>query len=210
MSAFFTATNRSEKLQFGETYHILNKAIANEKLFISANDYFYFLQKLERFVLPWIDILSYCLIPNHFHLLVTIKEIDKISEKLLRLKDNDEDQEKLIIQSFSNFFNSYTKSYNKKHNRQGRLFLYPFKRILVDDDDYLTYVINYIHRNPIHHGITNNYSTWKYSSYKAFLTDSPTKVNREYVLKLFGTKEEFISFHDDNKTKQGLREYLIE
>lgn len=208
MSAYFKTINQYENLQFGETYHILNRAIGNESLFISDDDYFYFLQKLDRFLLPWIDVFAYCLIPNHFHLLVTIKEIDKIPEKLLRL--DKKEPEKLLLQAFSNFFNSYSKSYNKIHERKGRLLLYPFKRILVDDDDYLIYLINYIHRNPIHHGITDNYLTWKYSSYKAFLTNRPTKVKREYVLTLFGSKDEFVSFHTDNKTKQGLREYLME
>jgi REP element-mobilizing transposase RayT len=208
MSAYFKTTNFYEKLQFGETYHILNRAIGNENLFNSKDDYFYFLQKLERYILPWSDLLSYCLVPNHFHLLVTIKEFDKIPDKLFRSVK--EEQEKLILQAFSNFFNSYSKSYNKIYNRKGRVFLYPFKRILVDDDDYLIYVINYIHRNPFHHGIVDDYTTWKYSSYKAFLSNSSTKIKRDYVLSIFGSGDEFVLFHNENKTKQGLKEYLIE
>ncbi len=208
MSNHQKAVNQYEKLQFGEIYHILNKAIGNEKLFISQKDYFYFLQKLEHFLLPWIDVLAYCLIPNHFHLLVNIKEMDEIPDKLLW--PGGDDKEKLIIQTFSNFFNSYAKSYNNIHNRKGRLFLYSFKRILVDDDDYLTYLISYIHRNPIHHGLSDDYASWKYSSYNAFLSDKPSKVNKEYVLELFGSKEEFVSFHEDNRTKKGLKGYLLE
>jgi REP element-mobilizing transposase RayT len=198
------------KLQFGETYHILNKAISDDRLFISNDDYFYFLKKLERYILPWADVLSYCLIPNHFHLLISVKDFEEIPTKLFRISNPEEEHEKKIIQAFSNFLNSYTKSYNKTHNRKGRLFLYPFKRIFVDDNDYLTYLIAYIHRNPIHHGITDSYSSWKYSSYNTFISDKPTKVMRDYVLSLFGSKEEFNSFHADNKTVKGLKKYLIE
>jgi REP element-mobilizing transposase RayT len=204
----FKNTNNYEKLQFGETYHILNKAISNDKLFITEKDYFYFLQKMERFLSPWVNLLSYCLIPNHFHLLVRIKETDEISEKALH--SNQAEKERLITQSFSNFFNSYTKSFNKAHNRQGRLFLYPFKRILVNDDNYLTYLICYIHRNPIHHGLTDEYASWKYSSYNTFLTEKPSSVDQKSVMEIFGSKEEFIAFHENNKTKKGLKEYILE
>ncbi len=202
------ATNQYEELQFGETYHVFNRAIGNEKLFVSEKDYLYFLQKLERFLLPWVNLLAYCLIPNHFHLLVNIKNMNEIPEKLLL--SGRKEPEKLIVQSFSNFFNSYSRSYNNVHNRKGRLFLYPFKRILVDDDDYLNYLICYIHRNPIHHGFTDDYTSWKYSSYNVYLTGELSKVNKEYVLDLFGSKEEFVAFHAENKTKKGLKEYILE
>jgi len=69
----------------------------------------------------------------------------------------------------------------------GRLFLYPFKRILVDKEDYLLFLINYIHRNPIHHGIVKNFSDWKYSSYNTILSDKFTKIERSYILQLFGS-----------------------
>ena len=200
--------NQHEKLRFGETYHILNRAVSSDKLFLSDKDYFYFLQKLNYFLLPWIDVIAYCLIPNHFHLLVNIKEKEKIPEKLL--KPGGDDPEKLIIRAFGNFFNSYAKSFNNVHKRKGRLFLYSFKRILVDKEDYMTYLICYIHRNPIHHGLTDDYESWKYSSYNALLSDKPSKVNKEYVLNLFGSKKEFIAFHVENKTKRGLKDYLLE
>ncbi len=200
--------NQHEKLRFGETYHILNRAVSSDKLFISGKDYFYFLQKLDYFLLPWIDVIAYCLIPNHFHLLVNIKEKEKIPVKLLKRGGNE--PEKLINAAFSNFFNSYAKSFNNVHKRKGRLFLYSFKRILVDKDDYLTSLICYIHRNPIHHGLTDDYESWKYSSYNAFLSNKPSKVNKEYVLNLFGSKKDFISFHKENITKRGLKDYLME
>ena len=196
------------KLIPGNDYHIFNKAIGTDKLFFSEKDYFFFLEKLNRFILPVADILSYCLIPNHFHLLVKIKDFDDLPPKIKKQKEHP--VELLISKVFSNFFNSYSKSYNQAHSRQGRLFLYPFKRIIVEDEGYLIYLINYIHRNPIHHGITNSFTSWKYSSYNAILSEKPTSIDRDFVLSVFGDKEEFIAFHQDNKIKPGLDKYLFE
>jgi len=110
MSSYLKITNKLEKLTPGNTYHIFNKAIGSDKLFISPTDYYYFLQKLERYILPIADIISYCLMPNHFHLLVDIKEIDRLQIKIP--KQYIDEPELYISQVFSNFFNSYSKSFN--------------------------------------------------------------------------------------------------
>jgi len=200
--------NRQEYLDFGKFYHIYNKAIGKELLFKTEYDYFFFLKKIDRFILPVAKIISYCLIPNHFHLLIYTRDEDEI-KKNLRKKSFDSNRNP-IIQSFSNFFNSYSKSYNKIQNRMGRLFVYPFKKILVDKDDYLISLICYIHRNPIHHGMVNDFSKWKYSSYNAFITNKPTKVEREFVIGLFGSLNDFIVFHNENKIKPGIDSYIFE
>ena len=201
-------TNKLERLTFGETYHIYNKAISHEKLFIISDDYSYFLKKLNRYILPIANIIAYCLVPNHFHLLVTIKDEENIPESLL--KKNKENPNQLISKSFSNFFNSYTRSFNIVHHRAGRLFLYPFKRILVDNDGYFVCLINYIHRNPVHHGLTTNYSDWKYSSYNAYISEKSTHINRKKGLSLFSSLEEFILFHKENQSVPGIEKYYFE
>jgi len=201
-------TNKLERLTFGETYHIYNKAISHEKLFIISDDYSYFLKKLNRYILPIANIIAYCLVPNHFHLLVTIKDEENIQESLL--KKNKENPNQLISKSFSNFFNSYTRSFNIVHHRAGRLFLYPFKRILVDNDGYFVCLINYIHRNPVHHGLTTNYSDWKYSSHNAYISEKSTHINRKKGLSLFSSLEEFILFHKENQSVPGIEKYYFE
>ena len=208
MSDYFKTTNKYERLIPGNTYHIFNKAIGSDKLFVSSEDYSYFLQKIDRYILPIADIISYCLIPNHFHLLVEIKEYDLLPIKLS--KQYIEAPDLYISQVFSNFFNSYTKSFNNAHERVGRLFLYPFKRILVEDNDFMIYLINYIHRNPIHHGLVKSFPEWVYSSYNAIISNRKTKVNRATVLSHFGSKDEFIIFHNENSTKPGMEKYLFE
>ena len=185
-----------ESLEYGETYHIYNKAVGGVLLFISPIDYQYFLKKLERFILPIADIYAYCLIPNHFHLLLRIKEYVEISNTKKTEFDT-----KWIIQVFSNFFISYSRSYNNVYNRQGRLFLQPFKRIKVDDEDYLTDLVAYIHRNPIRHGIATDFTDWKYSSYRSYLSNKKTRIVKEEILSYFDSLEDFIIFHNENKNK---------
>ena len=203
-----TNVNRYEKLGFGKYYHILNKAVGNELLFRTEKDYYYFLAKIEHYILPIADIYSYCLIPNHFHLLIKIKAEENINLQYLKIDDNL--GYKVLQQTFGNFFNSYSKSYNKVYDRKGSLFLRPFKRILVEDESYLLSLITYIHRNPIHHKINKEYSDWKYSSYNAIVSNKSTKIKRMEVIDFFGSEEEFVIFHEDNKPIKGIGKYLLE
>ncbi len=197
--------NKEETLSCGETYHIYNRAVGDELLFKSEKDYEYFIKKLKRFIIPIANIFAYCLIPNHFHLLLKIKESDYISGL-----HNIEEKEysKFITKVFGNFFNSYSKSYNKVHKRKGRLFIQPYKRIVVEDEYYFRILVNYIHRNPIHHGLVLNFSDWKYSSYSIILSNKTTFIDNEEVLSFFNSKEEFIEFHNENKVRDTGNDYL--
>jgi len=197
-------TNKSERLLFGETYHIYNRAVGSELMFKTDDDYSFFLKKLARFILPISNIYAYCLIPNHFHLLLKIKEFDEIKKQVSVV------DEIVIEKAFFGFFISYSKSYNKAHNRRGRLMLQSFKRILVEDEDYYTSLISYIHRNPIHHGLVDNYQDWKYSSFNAFLSDKKTSIDKVEVLSYFDSQEDFVAFHEENKTKLGAEKYFLE
>jgi len=200
-------TDKLEVLVCGETYHVYNKAVGNELLFKTTIDYKYFLVKLERFILPVANVYTYCLIPNHFHLLLKIKDPDEIPGLQ---KISGDDYSKYLDQVFGNFFNSYSKSFNKAHNRKGRLFFQPFKRILVEDEDYFIVMVNYVHRNPIHHGLVNELEDWEHSSYKSIISTKPTRLGRNEVIAFFGSVEGFVLFHEDNKQKPGIEKFYLE
>lgn len=208
MPSEYKYVNKEEILDFDKVYHIYNRSIGNELLFRKEKDYYFFLQKLERYILPIADIYAYCLMPNHFHLLIRTR-IEE--ETLINLKkQSKKDGVKVLTQTFSNFFNSYSKSYNKVHKRMGRLFLYPFKRILVDKEDYLLTLVNYIHRNPIHHGFVKNYTEWKYSSFNAIIENKPSIVNRDLLLDYFTSVGDFIAFHEMKKVFKDSEKYFLE
>lgn len=194
-----------DSLDYGETYHVYNKAVGDVLLFKSANDYLYFLKKLKRFILPVADVYAYCLIPNHFHLLLKIKEFEDMSNSKKTELDT-----KWITQIFGNFFISYSRSYNNTYNRQGRLFYQPFQRIKVDDMSYFTELVAYIHRNPIHHGIVSEFSDWRHSSYNSYLSNKETSIDKAEVLSYFDSLEDFIKFHKENKSRYDNGKYFLE
>ncbi len=165
-----------EPLHKNNHYHIFNRGNNGTDLFLEEGNYDYFLNLLTKYVVPNADILSYCLLKNHFHLLVRTKNIKN---------------EKLISQGFSNLFNAYTKAINKKYHRTGSLFQDRFKRIKIADENYLIQLIVYINLNPVYHEFVNNAEDYKYSSYRAIISDKQTLVDRNDVIHLFEDKENF-------------------
>jgi len=200
--------NKTEKLEPEKYYHIFNRAVGNEILFKSDRDYSMFFSKLRNFILPVCDLIAYCLIPNHFHFF--IRTFDEVSiQNNLKLINQDQIFNRLNL-AFSNFFNAYAKAFNLKYSRKGELFMFPFKRIVVEDQAYFISIINYIHRNPVHHGLVKHHEEWKYSSFNTYLSKNETSINRELGMAFFGDLDEFIRFHKENNVKKGTREFLVE
>ncbi len=171
-----------------EYYHIYNRGVDKRNIFENQNDYHRFLALLHtsnmkgvarfpkeftqnpdiQFLIPkkdpLIDICSYCLMPNHFHLIVRVREDGQLS---------------LFMQKLTT---AYTMYFNKRNERSGALFQGTFKAKHVDTDEYLKYLIAYIHLNPVkliepdwkETGIQDRkrageyLDSYKYSSYKDF------------------------------------------
>jgi len=187
-------------------YHIYNHANGFENIFNEDFDKDKFLTKFKEYIVPFADTFSYCLMPNHFHILLRIKSLDKLLKsdkfsnivKIKQTKTNKEFYEKInskISYQFSHFFNSYAQSYNNKYNRMGSLFKSNFERKLVNKEKYFLKLIHYIHYNPVEHGFVEKISDWKYSSYNAIIQNSDTILLRDDVLEAFGDKENFIYIH---------------
>jgi putative transposase len=184
-------------------YHVYNRAIGNEKAFLEEKNYHFFLQKIKDYLLPIADVYSYCLLPNHYHLLLYTKDETTIAAhkealiKTEKLSGTFTTTEAFVLQQFSNMGNSYTKAFNKTYNRKGRLFMESLKRKIIDTELYFTKTIHYIHVNPVHHGLTKQLSQWPYCSYNAFTSNAPTLLQRDKVLEWFGNKQKFIAFHNE-------------
>lgn len=167
----------------GKFYHIYNRAVGKERLFISDDNYHFFLRKFRSSMGSVISVYAYCLLSNHFHFLIKI---------------NDSTCHEEISERFRRFFISYSKSFNSVFNRKGSLFEKHLKRVAIDSDQQLLWTVYYIHRNPVHHRVTENYHSYKWSSLPVILSDKKTKLERDGALELFGGKESFLSFHDNN------------
>jgi len=204
-------------------YHIYNHANGSENLFREDKNYAYFLQLFQKHISPIADTYAYCLMPNHFHFLLKIKEVAvfqtflklrtfpkfgtlekfKSLEKLnkhetLEKFDTPESYlnlQRFISKQFANCFSAYTQGFNKVYGRKGSLFLKNFKSKEVETDLYFTRLTNYIHFNPVAHGFTKDVKEWQYSSYHAFMENSNNNNVKEYTFKAFGGFTAFLNAH---------------
>ena len=109
---------------------------------------------------------------------------------------------------FSHLFNAYTRYLHTCTDRCGNLFERPFKRKLVDNDDYLKRCILYIHNNPVHHGFCTHPLEYPWTSYLTCISDKPTKLKREAVINLFGNRQQLSVLHGGNLNRKEMDEWL--
>ncbi|MEQ8581727.1 MAG: hypothetical protein RIC30_17725 [Marinoscillum sp.] len=184
-------------------YHVYNHANGNENLFRSDENYHYFLRQWTKYISPVACTYTYCLMPNHFHFLIRIKTEEEVLAFLKMRKPTLQGFEtlggftfdKAISLQFSHLFNSYTQAYNKVYERRGSLFIPNFKRKEINSDAYLSAIISYIHRNPVHHGFCKQIEDWPHSSYHTLLSEKPTQIHREEVIEWFGSRKDLVNFH---------------
>ena len=150
-------------MQPGCSYHIYNRGINGENLFREERNYGYFLHLYTLHILPVADTFAYCLLRNHFHLLIKVKETASDSK-------TEHGGLSPISQGFANLFKAYTAAINKTYQRTGGLFERPFHRQHIASDAYFTRVIAYIHLNPQKHGFVKEFSEWPHSSYATLMS----------------------------------------
>ncbi len=163
----------------GGFYHVWTHANGIENIFREDENYYFFLSKYSFYLPPVVKTFAYCLMPNHFHFLIQVKEDSELSTS----------------KAFSNLLNFYCQSYNKKYQRKGSLFMANLKRKKINSDSYFTRCITYIHQNPAHHGFVKDFTNWKHSSWKAFFSEKQTLLEREKVLEWFGGIEALLADH---------------
>jgi putative transposase len=202
-------------LQHGRFYHIYNRGINRENIFLEQRNYLHFLKLYMKHIVPIAFTYAYCLLRNHFHFLLQIKTPEQIirgdgnltglsDENLAGLSDGNltgfENLSGLAAKPpskiFSNFFNAYAKAINRGYGRTGSLFQRPFGRIEVKSEPYFIQLVTYIHHNPVKHGFVDDFRDWPYSSYNAVISSKPTQVERVTVLDWFGGREAFIETHE--------------
>ena len=180
-------------LEYGVYYHIYNRGNNGENIFVEQHNYRYFLQLYAKYVEPVADTYAYCLLRNHFHLLVRIKTKEEIQRTFGVWCENP----KLLSpsQQFSHWFNAYAKAINKSYGRTGSLFEHPFRRIPVTSDAYFTQLVVYVHHNPQKHGLVNDFREWPYSSYHTLLSTKATRLKRDDVLTWFDGTQGMVKSH---------------
>jgi len=207
-----------EALQPNTSYHIFNHANGFENVFREEENYRFFLEKYRVFITPVAETYAYCLLPNHFHLVIRIRKREVIEEIIRNKKEStsnnfskvrefgkvilsDEEIDRYLSKQFANLFSSYTQSFNKVYKRMGSLFIKNFKREPILNKEHFINTIIYTHRNPIHHGFYTSFSGWCYSSYFDIMELKSEVVEVDKIIKIFVSQERFIEMHEQNLKK---------
>ncbi len=172
----------------GEYYHIYNRGVNRQPIFFSSGNWDYFLSKLRQyFKAQYAEMVAYCLMPTHFHLLVLCKS-EKYSTKVMQ---------PLGI--------SYTKAINEQQGRVGPLFQGPFKSEHINTNAYLLQISRYIHLNPVSGGLVKTPEDWRYSSYATYIGNKKDKlIHNEIIMDFFDSPKGYMEFVEEGQ--EGLEE----
>lgn len=181
----------------GQYYHIYNRGIEKRIIFENRADRNRFLDSLVYYQQEGpkpkfsnsgkrksfkssgdkiVDIICYCLMPNHVHFLLKQLRDDGITEFVSKLT------------------NSYTKYFNTRHARVGPLFQGEFKAVLIESDEQLLHLSRYIHLNPLVSYLTKNLDLYEWSSYGEYAGNKPGISTKEDVLAFFDSPERYTQF----------------
>lgn len=158
------------------TYHFYNQGNNKRPIFLDSMDYLHFLKLYRKYVHDHCDLLAWCLMPNHFHLMLILKES---GEQIIKIGP-------LELTLFSNGVRllqcQYSQYFNRKYFTSGSLFRQKAKIKCCDEmkGDYRILLFNYIHYNPVQSGLVNAMKDWDFSSFKDYhFNRGGTLVNSE-------------------------------
>ncbi|MEI2692134.1 MAG: transposase [Anaerolineae bacterium] len=174
-------------------YHIYNRGVNRQPIFFTRHNWTFFLQRLnEYFTADKAIVVAYCLMPNHYHLLVHVLDAA------------------FSFSVMQPFVTSYTKAINKEQDRVGTLFQGRFKGILVDNNDYLVHLSRYIHRNPVDAGLVARPADWVFSSYRDYIGLRQGKLpHPDIVLGQFSSRADYAAYVEGTEQGYGPIEHLL-
>jgi putative transposase len=175
----------------GHLYHIYNQGNNRQRIFFCRENYLFFLDKINKHVLPYADVLAWCLMPNHFHFMVHINAVSVsvgVTPSAEQTSHPDTKNLRTFNDSIGIMLRSYTRAINNQEKRTGALFREetkancltqvntPTRAYYVDkgvtsiniphpEDQYPNICFNYINFNPIKDGIEKRNEDWEFSSY---------------------------------------------
>lgn len=187
-------------------YHVFNRGVEKRKIFNDDQDYNTFLYYLFIYSSPLrdvldkypnlpirlqarnlnkeVEILSYCLMPNHFHFMILQHTKNGISKLLKQIT------------------NAHAQFFNKKYKRVGGLMQGRFKAVRILKNEHLIHVSRYIHLNPLSADLTKDLTSYKWSSYNEFITNTKGLCKKDLILSNFSSKQEYKKFIQDQADYQ--------
>ena len=199
-------------------YHVYNRGVEKRDIFLDDADYTAFLSIIHAYISPpktslqqpvqgralrirehqldqEIQLLAYCLMPNHFHLLVKQKLASSVTNFMRR------------------FLTAYSMYFNERYNRVGSLFQGRFKAKEVEKEEYILHLSRYIHRNPLKVQISRvgDLKSFCWSSYPYYLGKVKSEIaNRDFLLGFFPNESfeayrKFVEFDSEDKLPDGMK-----
>ncbi len=182
-------------------YHFYNRGNNRQVVFMERENYVYFLKGIKRYLHGRVEVIAYCLMPTHYHLLVKVvavnqtSEVLKTSEVLRQEVSGRGEASKQVSLAMQKFLISYTKAINKRFERTGALFQGQFQAKPVTTYKHLLTLCAYIHANPVKDGLAASPEMWDFSNYLEWLgLRDGTLVNHEFIAENFGMGEEYKRF----------------
>ena len=189
---------RKKEFYQGGYFHIYNRGANQDLIFFNPDNFLYCLQLLGKYKIKYkISIIGYCLMPNHYHLLIRQDASNGISEFM------------------RDVFNSYVQAVNLQQRRKGTLFQGRFRHIQIEKDEHILHLCRYIHLNPVKAGLTKLPEEWLYSNYldwigerKGILTD------RSFMKDNFGNstnyREFVMDYLQEKKAEKIIAKYMLD
>ncbi len=176
----------------GEYYHIYNRGAGRQSLFREPDNYAYVLRQLKKYAVEFaVAVIAYCLMPNHYHLLLRQDGNMAAGELATRI------------------FGGYSRAVNKRYGWSGTLFEGRFQAKHVDSEGYLLHLCRYIHANPVKDGLCQTLDQWPYSNYREWVgLRHGSLVDREFVQSRFPVSGDYVAFVEEFLRMRQLPEEL--
>jgi REP-associated tyrosine transposase len=169
----------------GGVYHVYNRGVVKLPIFADTLDRIRFLRGLSEVVHRWSwTCLAYCLMGNHFHLVVATPGPD-LDRGMQRLQA------------------TYAQAFNRRHGRTGHLFHARYGATVLEDEELTRYVVRYVLQNPVAAGLCRTAGDWPWSSHRATLghVAEPPCLAAESLLRLFGGRSAYREYVDPGITR---------
>ncbi len=203
------------QLEKGYLYHIYNQGNNQRKIFFKKENYLFFLEKIKTHLSPYADIIAYCLMPNHFHLMILVKEdVLTIKDTHTVTQSHGVSKTLKINDSIGILLRSYTRAINKQENFTGKLFREKTKAEcincfkgntpsfitdkmtsfnLISEKQYPQVCFNYIHQNPVKAKMVSNETDYEFSSARDYADLRNDKlINKKIALEYIDYKNTHI------------------